>query len=83
MWIHRHKHTEKSPCDAPMGVIPLQAKDCQQTPEAGRGKMDPPLKPPEGINSGLWAGVKETPSANCNGVDVFRVIILNFLSLEM
>jgi len=38
MWIHRHKHTEKSPCDAPMGVIPLQAKDCQQKPEAGRGK---------------------------------------------
>ena len=38
---------------------------------------------PEGINSGLWAGVKETPSANCNGIDIFRVIILNFLSPEM
>ena len=38
---------------------------------------------PERINSGLWAGVKETPSTNCNGIDVVRVIILNFLSLEM
>ena len=38
---------------------------------------------PEGINSGLWAGVKETPSANGHGIDIIRVIILNFLLLEM
>ena len=47
------------------------------------GPPTPPAPDPEGINSGLWAGVKETPSANGHGIDIIRVIILNFLLLEM